>query len=215
MNARLDHRNPLVFDTHELGRRPGAMQKLSRTVQAPGGDNVFGIADVIAIPGDSPVEIDLRLESVMDGVLVTGTARARAEGECVRCLEPLERELTADFQEMFSYPEAEERHRRMAGVDAESDEDESITPLEDGMFDLEPVLRDAVVLSLPMQPVCREDCPGLCAVCGALLADDPDHHHDAVDARWAALQGLAGTMPAGEKDELDGAEAGVDEKQEK
>ncbi|MGE9693881.1 MULTISPECIES: YceD family protein [unclassified Streptomyces] len=215
MNARLDHRNPLVFDTHELGRRPGAMQKLSRTVQAPGGDNVFGIADVIAIPADSPVEIDLRLESVMDGVLVTGTARAHAEGECVRCLEPLERELTADFQEMFSYPEAEERHRRMAGVEADSDEDESITPLEDGMFDLEPVLRDAVVLSLPMQPVCREDCPGLCAVCGARLADDPEHHHDAVDARWAALQGLAGTMPAGEKDELDGAEAGVDEKQEK
>ena len=57
--------------------------------------------------------------------------------------------------------------------------------------DLEPVLRDAVVLALPFQPLCRDDCPGLCAECGARLADDPDHGHgDAVDPRWAALQGL-------------------------
>ncbi|MFE9253428.1 YceD family protein [Streptomyces sp. NPDC007088] len=215
MNARLDHRNPLVFDTHELGRRPGALQRLSRTIQAPGGDAVFGIEGVIAVPEGSPVEIDLRLESVMDGVLVTGTARASAEGECVRCLEPLKRELDADFQEMFSYPEAEERRRRTAAPDEESEEDEDITPLEDGMFDLEPVLRDAVVLALPLQPVCREDCPGLCSTCGERLADDPDHHHDAVDIRWAALQGLAETTSDGEKDELSGAEAGADEKQEK
>ncbi|CAM5587857.1 hypothetical protein SRIMM317S_03461 [Streptomyces rimosus subsp. rimosus] len=62
------------------------------------------------------------------------------------------------------------------------------------------MLRDAVVLALPMQPVCRDDCPGLCSQCGERLADDPDHHHDAVDIRWAALQGLA-TDPDGEKDE--------------
>ncbi|MFJ4716193.1 YceD family protein [Streptomyces sp. NPDC088785] len=212
MNTHLDHRNPLVFDTHELGRRPGAMQRLARTVDAP---KDFGIQGVIAVPEGAPVEIELRLESVMDGVLVTGTARASAEGECVRCLEPLDLEVDADFQEMFSYPDADDRGRVKAepGDDAEDDEDRLF--LEDGLFDLEPVLRDAVVLALPMQPVCQEDCEGLCSECGVRLSDHPGHHHDAVDIRWAALQGLAGTVQDGEKDEMSGAEAGVDEKQEK
>ncbi|MDV6288269.1 YceD family protein [Streptomyces rochei] len=212
LNARLDHRDPLVFDTHELGRRPGALQRLSRTVDAP---KDFGVQGVIAVPEGAPVELDLRLESVMEGVLVTGTARAKAEGECVRCLESLEQQLEADFQELFSYPDADDRGRPVAepGDDAEDDEDRYF--VEDGLIGLEPVLRDAVVLALPMQPVCREDCPGLCSECGARLADDPDHHHDAVDIRWAALQGLAGSLGDGEKDEMSGAEAGVDEKQEK
>jgi uncharacterized protein len=52
------------------------------------------------------------------------------------------------------------------------------------------VLRDVVVPALPFQPVCRDDCPGLCSQCGARLADDPEHEHDVVDPRWAALQGL-------------------------
>jgi uncharacterized protein len=212
LNARLDHRNPLVIDTHELGRRPGALQRLTRTVDAP---RDFGIQGVIGVPEGAPVELELRLESVMEGVLVTGTARATAEGECVRCLEPVELELEADFQEMFSYPDADDRGRPVAepGDDAEDDEDRLF--VEDGLIDLEAVLRDAVVLALPMQPVCREDCPGLCAECGARLADDPDHHHDAVDIRWAALQGLAGSLEPGDKDDKSGAEAGVDEKQEK
>lgn len=209
MSTRLDHRDPLVFDTHELGRRPGALQRLSRTVDAP---KDLGIEGVIGVPEGKPVELELRLESVMEGVLVTGTARASAEGECVRCLEPLRQEVAADFQEMFTYPDADDRGRPAEPVD---DEDEDILYLEDGMFDLEPVLRDAVVLALPMQPVCREDCAGLCPQCGIRLDDDPDHHHDAVDIRWAALQGLADSLGTGEKDNMGGAEAGVDEKQEK
>lgn len=80
LNGHLDHRNPLVFDTHELGRRPGALQRLSRTVDAPGLPSVLGIEGVIGVPEGAPVELDLRLESVMEGVLVTGTARASAEG---------------------------------------------------------------------------------------------------------------------------------------
>ncbi|MFF7983743.1 YceD family protein [Streptomyces sp. NPDC007901] len=213
-HARLDHRNPFVFDTHELGRRPGALQRLTRTVDAP---QDFGIKGVIGVPEGAPVELVLRLESVMEGVLVTGTARAQAEGECVRCLEPVEQELEADFQELFSYPDADDRGRVIAepGDDAEDDEDRFF--IEDGLFDLEPVLRDAVVLALPMQPVCQDDCQGLCSECGVRLADDPDHHHDAVDIRWAALQGLVGSTKDGEKDEMSGADAqaGVDEKQEK
>ncbi|MFJ8023267.1 YceD family protein [Streptomyces sp. NPDC096311] len=215
LNARLDHRNPLVFDTHELGRRPGALQRLTRTIDAPGD---LGIQGVIGVPEGAPVELELRLESVMEGVLVTGTARASAKGECVRCLEPLEQVLEADFQEMFSYPDADDRNRPKAEPADDAEEDEDTLPLEDGLFDLEPVLRDAVVLALPMQPVCQDDCPGLCSECGARLADDPDHHHDAVDIRWAALQGLAGSLEDGEKDEMSGGalpSAHADEKQEK
>ncbi|MEV0736393.1 YceD family protein [Streptomyces sp. NPDC050549] len=218
LNARLDHRNPLVFDTHELGRRPGALQRLTRSIDAP---KDLGIQGVIGVPEGAPVKLDLRLESVMEGVLVTGTARAQAKGECVRCLEPLELSLEAEFQEMFSYPDADDRGRVKAepvGDAEESAENEDRLFIEDGLFDLEPVLRDAVVLALPMQPVCQDDCPGLCSECGARLADDPDHHHDAVDIRWAALQGLAGSLEDGEKDEISGEAprpARANEKQEK
>lgn len=213
LNTALDHRAPLVFDTRELGRRPGALKRISRTVEAP---KDLGI-EVIRVPEGAEVEIDLRLEAVMEGVLVTGTARAPLAGECVRCLEPLEQDCEADFQEMFSYPDADDRSRAAdTGDDAEDEDAEERFFLEGDLFDLEPVLRDAVVLSLPMQPVCQEDCPGLCAECGARLADDPDHQHeDAVDIRWAALQGLAGTIRDGEKDDHDGTVSGADEKQEK
>ncbi|MCK7627072.1 YceD family protein [Streptomyces sp. RS10V-4] len=194
-----------MFDTRELGRRPGALKRLSRTVEAPAdlGNEVIGV------PEGVPVELDLRLEAVMDGVLVTGTARAAVKGECVRCLEPLERELEADFQEMFAYPDADARTE--SGDDAEDEEDTLY--IEDDLIDLEPVLRDAVVLALPLQPVCREDCPGLCSECGARLADDPDHHHDAVDMRWAALQELAGSNQDREMDNE--PRDGGDEPQEK
>ena len=213
LNGHLDHRSPLVFDTRELGRRPGAMKRLTRTAEAP---KDLGIDGVIGVPENAPLALDLRLESVMEGVLVTGTARATAEGECVRCLEPLTLEVEADFQEMFSYPDADDRNRSRTADpvdDAEDDEDRFF--LEDDSFDLEPVLRDAVVLALPLQPVCKETCAGLCSECGIRLDENPDHHHDVADIRWAALQGLAETVQDGEKDNMGGAEAGVDEKQEK
>ena len=84
------------------------------------------------------------------------------------------------FQELFVY----EDH-------APDDEDDEVSTLQDDLVDLEPLLRDAVVLALPFQPLCRDDCPGLCTECGARLADDPDHAHDAaIDPRWAALAEL-------------------------
>ncbi|RCG19882.1 DUF177 domain-containing protein [Streptomyces diacarni] len=194
MNTPLDARSPLVFDTRELGRRPGAMKRLTREVESP---RDLGV-EFVKVPDGATIELDLRLESVMEGVLVTGTARAPLTGECVRCLEPLDQRVEADFQEMFSYPDADERGRPVAEP---GEDDEETYLLEGDLFDLEPVLRDAVVLALPLQPVCRADCPGLCPDCGAKLADEPDHRHDdAVDIRWAALQDLAETMKDGEQD---------------
>ena len=176
----LDPRAPLVLDTRELGRRPGSQREVELTVPAPA---ELGI-EVLHVPEGSPVNLDLRLEAVMEGVLVTGTATAALEGECVRCLEPIEDDVVARLQELYLYPDG--RHD-----DSDEELDDEASRLEDDLLDLEPLLRDAVVLALPFQPLCQDDCPGLCTECGARLADDPDHGHEApIDPRWAGLQGL-------------------------
>ena len=177
----LDPRSPLVLDTLELGRRPGSMRRLHRTIEAP---DDLGTA-VIGVATGSELELDVRLEAVMEGVLVSGTTRGQARGQCVRCLDDLEQPLEVSFQELFVYPD-KARHREKVDHEEAPDEYE----LEDDLVDLESVLRDAVVLALPFQPVCSQVCPGLCAQCGARLADDPEHTHDIVDPRWAALQSL-------------------------
>ena len=180
---RLDPRAPLVLDTRELGRRPGSQRKVSFTAPAPAD---LGI-EVLRVPEGSPVDFELRLEAVMEGVLVTGQAQAVLEGECVRCLEVIHDDVVADLQELFAYEESDT---------AVSGDEENASRLYGDLLDLEPLLRDAVVLTLPFQPLCREDCPGLCTECGARLADDPGHQHDEpVDPRWAALQELG--TPAG------------------
>ena len=166
-----------MLDTRELGRRPGSQREVSLTVPAPAD---LGI-DVLLVPEGSPVDIDLRLEAVMEGVLVTGTARAALEGECARCLEPIHDDVEARFQELYVYIEHQTSH----------DEDDDVSRLQDDLVDLEPQLRDAVVLELPFQPMCEPDCPGLCPECGARLAEDPDHSHEApIDPRWAGLADL-------------------------
>jgi uncharacterized protein len=176
MSARtthLDPRAPFVLDTRELGRRPGSMRRVQRTVPAPDG---WGL-ELVRVPADSPVEVDLRLESVVDGVLVSGVVRAEVAAECGRCLEPVGARVDADVQELFAYE-----------ADAE---DEDAPVLEGDFIDLEPLARDAVVLALPLNPVCGDDCSGLCAGCGEPLRDlEPDHTHDGTDPRWAALTQL-------------------------
>ena len=180
--TRLDPRSPLVLDTKDVGRRPGSMTELTRTVGAPAD---FG-TDVLRVPEGEPLRIDLRLESVVEGVLVTGSVRATASGACVRCLDPVDHDVDVPFQELFAYADRAAHHHDVGDEDAAEE-----YRVEDGLVDLEPMLRDAVVPALPFQPVCRPDCPGLCAQCGARLADDPDHRHEMIDPRWAALQDLA------------------------
>jgi uncharacterized protein len=176
----LDPRAPLVLDTRELGRRPGSQLEMVRTVPAPA---ELGI-EVLHVPEGSPVELDLRLEAVMEGVLVSGSASAELDGECARCLEPIEDDITVRLQELYVYDDA--RHDA-----SDKDLDDEVSRLEDDLLDLEPLLRDAVVLALPFQPLCVEDCPGLCVECGARLADDPQHgHEEPIDPRWASLEAL-------------------------
>ena len=167
----LDRRSGLVLDTHELGRRAGALKLVQTTVEAPAD---LGI-EVIGVPHGSPVELDLRLESAVEGVLLTGTAQVELRGECVRCLSPVEDRIEVDLQELYVYPGSEAA-------------EEEASRLEGDLLDLEPVLRDAIVLELPFQPLCRPDCAGLCPECGANLNDDPTHEHGGDhDPRWAAL----------------------------
>jgi len=171
---RLDPRKPLVLDTRELGRRPGSMRPVRFRAPAPEG---LGL-ELIGVPSGADVDLDLRLESVMEGVLVSGTATAPLTGECGRCLEPASSVLTVPLQELYAYAESD------------VEEDEAARMVGD-LLDLEPVLRDAVVLALPLTPLCREDCSGLCAECGERLDDLPaDHAHDDADPRWSALQDL-------------------------
>ena len=168
-----------MLDTRELGRRPGSQRQVARQVPAP---SELGI-EVLHVPEGSPVDLDLRLEAVMEGVLVTGVATAALEGECVRCLDPIADDLDVTFQELFVYADQ--------AADDDGALDDEVRRLEGDLVDLEPLLRDAVVLALPFQPLCQEDCPGLCTECGARLADDPGHAHDApVDPRWAGLAAL-------------------------
>jgi uncharacterized protein len=188
--ARLDHHAPLVIDTRELGRRPGSMLRVQVTAPAPVGLGGQGMA--VVTPG-SDLELDLRLESVMEGVLVTGTSVGSMSGECGRCLDPVEAPISVDIMELYRYPEqASVKGRGAAAKATAEDEADPETPmLVDDLIDLEPVLRDALVLELPMTPLCSEDCKGLCVGCGERLAELPKNHsHDAVDPRWAALAEL-------------------------
>lgn len=178
----LDVRSPLVLDTRELGRRPGAMLSFERTIEAP--DDLG--TEVVRVPTGAQVQLDLRLESVMEGVLVSGSVTATAIGACVRCLDEVRVPVDVDFQELFTYAD------RVAHADEVGDDDEDRYEVDGDLADFEPVLRDAVVPSLPFQPVCREDCPGLCSECGAHLRDDPTHHHETLDPRWGALADMAG-----------------------
>jgi uncharacterized protein len=156
------------------------MREESLTVPAP---ESLGV-EMVGVPKDAELGLDLRLEAVMEGVLVTGTTRVPLVGECSRCLDPLASTFEVEFQELFVYPD-----NRFGSMEHAAEEDES--RLEGDLIDLEPVLRDAVVLALPLSPLCRDDCPGLCSECGVRLADaEPGHRHDAVDPRWAALQDL-------------------------
>nr|WP_042183306.1 DUF177 domain-containing protein [Kibdelosporangium sp. MJ126-NF4] len=169
--------SPWVIDTRELGRRPGSSRPIRRAVTL---ESQLGVEDVIAAPRGAVVEVDVLLESVVEGVLVSGTASAPVEGECARCLDPLSSEVEVELTELFAYPNS--------ATEETTDEDE-IPRLVDDRIDLEPVVRDAVVLTLPLVPLCRPDCAGLCPGCGVKWADlGPDHGHEKIDPRWAALQ---------------------------
>lgn len=181
-----------LFNSYELPRRAGEMKEYSFDITVP---ERIGI-DVIAVLAGEEIHVEMRLESVTEGVLVSAELSAVADGQCMRCLDPIELQIDRRIQELYRYaPEkphtkAERKRARQEADDLDEDDD----LMMDGDFiNLETPIRDALVLDLPINPLCDEDCPGLCPGCGVkwtLL--DVGHTHEVIDARWAGLSGLAG-----------------------
>jgi uncharacterized protein len=147
-------------------------------------DDPMGL-EVLAVPAGAEVDLDLRLESVAEGVLVSGTAAATAVGTCARCLIEMTEPVVAGIRELFAYPDS---------ATAATTEEDEIPLLLDDRIDLEQVVRDEIVTALPMAPLCRPDCRGLCVECGGRFDDlEPDHSHEILDPRWAALRDRSGT----------------------
>lgn len=175
-------RSPLVLDIARLGRRPGSMMTFKETVPNP---SRMGL-DLIGIAEGAPLTMDLQVQAVSEGVLVTGTVAAPTTGECARCLTPVTGEVEIELTELYAYPDST--------TDATTEEDELGRVGANGVpdtIDLEQPIVDAVGLALPFAPLCGPDCAGLCPECGVTMATaEPGHHHDTIDPRWAKLAGL-------------------------
>ncbi|NEW26362.1 YceD family protein [Nocardia cyriacigeorgica] len=173
-----------VLDVRNLGRGAGSMRELHRTVTTT---DRLGL-DLIAVPAGSDVELDLRLQSVSEGVLITGTVSAPLTGECSRCLESFDDEIELSLTELFAYPDS--------ATEQTTSEDE-VYRMADDLIDLEPVIVDALGVELPLQPLCTPDCAGLCPECGVRMAiAGSDHGHEILDPRWAGLAKFAADSPS-------------------
>lgn len=179
-SPRPDPRSLWVLDVRDLGRRPGSLRTVRRDPQVRNG---YGL-ELIGVPAGATLDLDLTMQSVTEGVLVTGTVTAPLSGECGRCLDPITDEYVAELCELFAYPDS---------ATDETTEADEVYRIVDELIDLEPVVRDLLVLALPMTPLCRPDCGGLCPDCGQKLDELPaGHTHDTIDPRWAALAARRG-----------------------
>ena len=184
---RLDPRGPLVFDIRTLGSASARAE--TRTVPAPA---ELG-SGMVHVPEGSDLELEVQLEDVTDGVLVTGSVTAQLAGECARCLDEFTSSMEVSFQELFA-------------VEAGGSGDDGYL-LDGDLLDLEPALRDALVLDLPLSPLCGAGCAGLCTKCGVRLADaEPDHGHPDDGGVWAVLKGLFPADGASEAEEAGAAD---------
>ena len=164
-------KTPWTLSVYDLLHRAGEMREHSIEVVVP---ERLGEGQV-AVQAGAVLDLDVRLEGLHDGILVSATVTGTATGECSRCLKPIAEPVEVDIAELFAY-----------------DVDEAFDyQVHEDHVDLEPVVRDAVVLSLPFQPVCRPDCPGLDPVTGERIEDIPDYQpREGVDPRWSALAGF-------------------------
>lgn len=163
----------------DLSRRAGEMREREREFDVP---EQLGEA-VAVVPAGERMALKIRLESVHEGILATVEVSTKVHSECVRCLRKMTAALRVDFQELFAYTRTEADEYEVHG----------------DHVDLEPPLRDSVVLALPFQPVCSPDCPGLDPESGELLAvGETAASHVGTDPRWAALAEFTGQKDRGE-----------------
>ena len=161
---------PFVLPVRDILRAPGEMREFELTVPVA---EKWG-EGLAWVPEGEDVHVNARLESVHEGILVTAEISTTYDGQCSRCLTDLTRPLEVEFQELFGY----------SGDEATDFE------VQDDHVDLETGVRDAIVLSLPFQPVCQPDCPGLDPSTGEKLTEAPVTETQ-IDPRWTALAALS------------------------
>lgn len=161
----------------ELRRRPGMQRPLERAFPA----SALGVLATTAaeVPPDSEVVLTATAEASGADIVVTGTLAFDWTGECRRCLQPVVGHLESDLREIFE----------PVPVEGET------WPLDGDAIDLGPVLHDAVLLALPLVPLCAEDCPGpdperFPATVEADPVDADEPAAAPADPRWAALDQL-------------------------
>jgi uncharacterized protein len=180
--------NPFILNTHDLPRRAGEMKEYQLDIPAHARIGV----PLIAVPEGDLVELDVRLESVTEGVLASADIYAIAHGECIRCLDPVEVVIDRKIQELYRYEPTNEKGRKKRREDDDVDLDgEEELQMEGDLMDLEIPVIDAIILTLPVNPLCSEECLGLCPECGEKWENLPEGHaHEVIDARWSGLDGL-------------------------
>jgi uncharacterized protein len=157
-------------DVRDLLERPGS----SREVHVA--EPVAGLHTELArVPATDPVDADLLLEHVVEGILVSGPLSGRMAFRCARCLKEFSREFRVEVHELF--------------VPGAAEEDDQY-PVADGAIDLEPMVRDAVMLSMPFSPLCRTECLGLCERCGGDRNLGECSCGPELDPRWSVLDDL-------------------------
>ncbi|HEX2052661.1 MAG TPA: DUF177 domain-containing protein [Actinomycetota bacterium] len=176
----------LEVDVSSLAGNPGSTRELSSSGTVEGFRSGMGWVE-----DEDPVHIDLLLRSAGDGIEVTGDAWGKLHLSCSRCLIEFVQDFQLQLNEKFWFDPAA----------AEAEEGYEV---RDHVIDLEPMLRDAIVLSIPMTPVHAEDCKGLCPECGAdLNTSDCGHAEQKVDVRWAPLQKLMASQLGGDNEEVE------------
>lgn len=162
-----------VINTIELSRSPGAERDFQIDEPAPEDFQV----GIMQVPEGSPIKVTGLLESVIEGIYVSGEITAHFVGDCSRCLSEISFTANEFFAELYAYNQQDDE----LALDGES-------------LDLELVIRDTLLAGIPINPLCKPDCLGLCVECGANLNDDPDHQHDApIDPRWSGLESFGGS----------------------
>jgi uncharacterized protein len=182
------------FNTHELPRRAGEMKEYQLDLEILESVGV----PLVAVPAGDVIEVDMRLESVAEGILLSADIYAIAKGECIRCLDPVEITVERKVQELYRYEPTNDKGGKRKKHSSRTDTSDEIDLdavdelwLDGNEMNLEVPIRDAIVLDLPVNPLCSEACLGLCPDCGEKWEKLPeDHAHEVIDARWAGLAGL-------------------------
>ncbi len=160
----------LVVNVAELLRRPGTQKHVELVAEAP----ELRVVDAEVPPGET-IDVDVLMESLSDGIVVSGRLTTRWSAVCRRCLAPIGQPLVAEVRELYQHHATSDDAFEFRGE----------------QLDLAPMVHEAVMLELPLAPLCRPDCAGLCPVCGADRNEgDCGHDQRSTDSRWAALDEL-------------------------